>query len=76
MTMGMNQLSCRHRRLGDKNSSETRTYDSELNLAFPAIHKLSNRSQAVGDGVVHEVIIVVVIDRLPALLRWHEVVIV
>jgi hypothetical protein len=73
----VNQLSHPSSHLQSKNRrGRARTYDSELDLAFPAIHKLSNRSQAVGDGVVHEVIIVVVIDRLPALLRWHKVVII
>jgi hypothetical protein len=47
-----------------------------LNLAFAAIHKLPDRPQAVGYGIVYEIVIVVIVDRLPALLRWHKVVVI
>jgi hypothetical protein len=63
-------LECKIRR------GRARTYDSELDLALPAIHKFPNRPQAVGYGIVYEIVIVVVVDRLPALLRWHKVVVI
>jgi hypothetical protein len=59
-----------------KHVRRRRTYDRKLDLAFPAIHELPNRPQAVGYGIVHEIVIVVVVDRLPALLRWHKVVVI
>jgi len=72
----VNQLSHHSHHPALKHAKRRRTYDSELNLAFSAVHKLSNCSQAVSNGVVHEIVIVVVIDRLPALLRWHKVVVI
>lgn len=51
------------------------TYHSKLNIAFPAVHKLSHRLQRIADRVHHRFIdeIIVIVDRPSGLFRRGEI---